>query len=157
MIRTRPLTTGPRRHQPNMRSRSGHSRAGNGSVICARIWSSETNTSKNTAFAATCSSARILYGRIRARCYPTHSMATYFPLIRSTLAPTKWTGTTFSTSSTRLPYDKQGVPLLNQSPFVERRHMTAAYGNRWDEFSARIKQMDPDGRMLNPFFAALLS
>jgi FAD/FMN-containing dehydrogenase len=54
-------------------------------------------------------------------------------------------------------YERKGVPLLNQSPFVDRRHMTAAYGTRWDEFSARIKKMDPDGRMLNPFFAALLS
>jgi hypothetical protein len=54
-------------------------------------------------------------------------------------------------------YERNGVPLLNQSPFVDRHHMTAAYGTRWDDFSAQIKKMDPDGRMLNPFFAALLS
>jgi len=54
-------------------------------------------------------------------------------------------------------YERNGVPLLNQSPFVDRLHMTAAYGTRWEEFSSRIKKMDPDGRMLNPFFAALLS
>lgn len=53
--------------------------------------------------------------------------------------------------------ERNGVPLLNQSPFVNRLHLTAAYGTRWDDFSARIKKMDPDGRMLNPFFAALLS
>jgi FAD/FMN-containing dehydrogenase len=54
-------------------------------------------------------------------------------------------------------HERNGVPLLNQSPFVNRLHVTAAYGTRWQDFSARIKKMDPDGRMLNPFFAALLS
>jgi hypothetical protein len=54
-------------------------------------------------------------------------------------------------------YERNGIPLLNQSPFVDRLQVTAAYGTRWEEFSARIKEMDPDGRMLNPFFAALLS
>ncbi|MGH6834436.1 MAG: FAD-binding protein [Methylocella sp.] len=54
-------------------------------------------------------------------------------------------------------YQRNGVPLLNQSPFVERRYVTAAYGTRWEDFSARMKAMDPDGRMVNPFFAALLS
>jgi hypothetical protein len=54
-------------------------------------------------------------------------------------------------------YERNGVPLLNQSTFVDRLQVTAAYGTRWEEFSARIKEMDPDGRMLNPFFAALLS
>jgi FAD/FMN-containing dehydrogenase len=54
-------------------------------------------------------------------------------------------------------HERNGIPLLNQSPFVDRLHVTSAYGTRWEEFSARIKQMDPDGRMLNPFFAALLS
>jgi hypothetical protein len=54
-------------------------------------------------------------------------------------------------------HERNGIPLLNQSPFVDRLHVTAAYGTRWEDFSARIKQMDPDGRMLNPFFAALLS
>lgn len=50
-----------------------------------------------------------------------------------------------------------GIPLLNQSPFVERRHMEAAYGPRWLEFSEWVRTMDPEGRMLNPFFADLLS
>jgi hypothetical protein len=54
-------------------------------------------------------------------------------------------------------YERNGIPLLNQSPFVDRLQVTAAYGTRWEEFSALIKEMDPDGRMLNPFFAALLS
>ena len=54
-------------------------------------------------------------------------------------------------------YLRGGIPLLNQSPFVERKHMEAAYGQRWAEYSAWVRTMDPSGRMLNPFFAELLS
>jgi FAD/FMN-containing dehydrogenase len=54
-------------------------------------------------------------------------------------------------------YKRNGIPLLNQSPFVARRHVEAAYGARWSEFSQWVGQQDPQGRMLNPFFAALLS
>jgi FAD/FMN-containing dehydrogenase len=54
-------------------------------------------------------------------------------------------------------YKRNGIPLFNQSPFVERRHAEAAYGQRWKEFSAHVRQADPQGRMLNPFFEALLS
>ena len=54
-------------------------------------------------------------------------------------------------------YKRNGIPLLNQSPFVERRHVEAAYGARWAEFSQWVRQEDPGGRMLNPFFAGLLS
>jgi FAD/FMN-containing dehydrogenase len=54
-------------------------------------------------------------------------------------------------------YERNGIPLLNQSPFVERRHVEAAYGTRWSAFSARVRMEDPQERMLNPFFANLLS
>ena len=54
-------------------------------------------------------------------------------------------------------YQRNGIPLLNQSPFVERKHVEAAYGQRWLEFSAAVRKADPEGRMLNPFFAELLS
>ena len=54
-------------------------------------------------------------------------------------------------------YKRNGIPLLNQSPFVERRHVEAAYGTRWSAFSAQVRKEDPQGRMLNPFFAELLS
>jgi hypothetical protein len=54
-------------------------------------------------------------------------------------------------------HKRNGIPLLNQSPFVERRHVEAAYGARWREFSARAREADPQGRMLNPFFEQLLS
>ena len=54
-------------------------------------------------------------------------------------------------------YQRGGIPLLNQSPFVERKHVEAAYGQRWVDFSAWVRSVDPDGRMRNPFFAELLS
>lgn len=54
-------------------------------------------------------------------------------------------------------YKRNGIPLLNQSPFVEKRHVEAAYGTRWSAFSAHVRKEDPQGRMLNPFFAELLS
>jgi hypothetical protein len=54
-------------------------------------------------------------------------------------------------------YQRNGIPLLNQSPFVERKHVEAAYGQRWLDFSKWIREMDPKRRMLNPFFAGLLS
>jgi hypothetical protein len=54
-------------------------------------------------------------------------------------------------------YKRNGIPLLNQSPLVERRHVEDAYGARWSEFSQWVRQQDEQGRMLNPFFAALLS
>ena len=54
-------------------------------------------------------------------------------------------------------FERNGIPLLNQSPFVERKHVEAAFGSRWLEFSRWIRSVDPNGRMLNPFFAALLS
>jgi hypothetical protein len=52
---------------------------------------------------------------------------------------------------------RNGIPLLNQSPFVTQANVQAAYGQRWIQFSAAVRTMDPTGRMLNPFFAALLS
>jgi FAD/FMN-containing dehydrogenase len=54
-------------------------------------------------------------------------------------------------------HKRNGIPLLNQSPFVERRHVEAAYGARWKEFSRRVTEADPGRRMLNPFFEELLS
>jgi FAD/FMN-containing dehydrogenase len=52
--------------------------------------------------------------------------------------------------------EHSGTPLLNQSPFVERKHVEAAYGQRWHDFSSWVRSVDPAGRMLNPFFAELL-
>lgn len=54
-------------------------------------------------------------------------------------------------------FQRGGFPLLNQSPLVERRHVEAAYGQRWAEFSDAVCEADPKARMLNPFFSALLN
>jgi FAD/FMN-containing dehydrogenase len=54
-------------------------------------------------------------------------------------------------------HQRNGVPLLNQTPFVEKKHVTQGYGGRWREFSDWVRGADPDKRMLNPFFASLLA
>jgi FAD/FMN-containing dehydrogenase len=53
--------------------------------------------------------------------------------------------------------DHGGVPLLNQTPFLERRHVKDAFGDRLSKFEAKRRQFDPDGRMLNDYFAKLLA
>jgi D-arabinono-1,4-lactone oxidase len=50
-----------------------------------------------------------------------------------------------------------GIPLLNQSPFVTRGQVSAAYGPSWQQFSDAVRTADPGGRMLNTYFAALLA
>lgn len=52
---------------------------------------------------------------------------------------------------------RAGIPLFNQSPFITRQQCEQAYAQRWTEFSAWVRSVDPDGRMLNPFFKELLS
>jgi FAD/FMN-containing dehydrogenase len=51
---------------------------------------------------------------------------------------------------------RNGIPLLNQSPFITREQCEQAYGERWAQFRDWVRSVDPDGRMLNPFFAELL-
>ena len=53
-------------------------------------------------------------------------------------------------------HSRGGIPLLNQSPFVAREHVVAAYGARWKQLSDWVRTVDPNGRMLNPFFQELL-
>lgn len=48
-----------------------------------------------------------------------------------------------------------GKPLLNQSPFVTRPQVEAAYGQKWTDLVNWIRTMDPNQRMLNPYFADL--
>lgn len=49
-----------------------------------------------------------------------------------------------------------GIPLLNQSPFVERDHVVAAFGDRWKRLCEWVREVDPHGRMRNEFFDELL-
>lgn len=53
-------------------------------------------------------------------------------------------------------YQHKGIPLLTQTPLLKKQYVVAAYGERWREFSDWVRRMDPDRRMLNPFFADLL-
>lgn len=54
-------------------------------------------------------------------------------------------------------FKRNGIPLLNQSPFVEAKHVQAAFGQRWQQFATAVQSMDPSHRMLNPFFAELFT
>jgi hypothetical protein len=49
-----------------------------------------------------------------------------------------------------------GRPLLNQSPFVKREHVEAAYGQRWFDLVKWLRTVDPGQRMVNPYFAGLM-
>lgn len=53
-------------------------------------------------------------------------------------------------------FARGGIPLLNQSPFVRREHVAAAYGDRWETLARWIAEADPERRMVSPFFAELL-
>jgi FAD/FMN-containing dehydrogenase len=53
-------------------------------------------------------------------------------------------------------HSRGGIPLLNQSPFVAKEHVVAAYGERWQQLSDWVRAVDPNGRMFNPFFKVLL-
>ncbi len=53
-------------------------------------------------------------------------------------------------------YARGGSPLLNQSPFVKKAHVVAAYGDRWTQLCAWIREQDPTGRMVNDFFKDLM-
>ena len=74
--------------------------------------------------------------------------------IHSSTDDTAWRD--FLRAFNEFAFQNGGIPLLNQSPFVERKHVEAAYGQRWVEFGQWVKSMDPGGRMRNPFFASLL-
>jgi FAD/FMN-containing dehydrogenase len=50
-----------------------------------------------------------------------------------------------------------GVPLLNQTPYLERAHFTDEYRARLRRFDTQRRQFDPGDRMLNDYFARLLA
>ena len=50
-----------------------------------------------------------------------------------------------------------GVPLLNQTPHLTREQVRRAFGTRLTEFEAARRRFDPGDRMLNAYFADLLS
>jgi hypothetical protein len=50
-----------------------------------------------------------------------------------------------------------GVPLLNQTPFLEHQHLERAFGDQLQAFEALRREFDPQNRMLNDYFARLLN
>ena len=52
--------------------------------------------------------------------------------------------------------DRAGVPLFNQTPHLERRHVARAFGERLERFEKIRRRFDPRDRMLNEYFAKLL-
>jgi FAD/FMN-containing dehydrogenase len=49
-----------------------------------------------------------------------------------------------------------GKPLPNQTPQLTPAQMRRAYGDRLEAFAQARRAHDPDGRLLNPYFGALL-
>jgi len=49
-----------------------------------------------------------------------------------------------------------GVPLFNQTPWLERRHVERAFGERLVRFEAARRRFDPRNRLLSHYFASLL-
>jgi FAD/FMN-containing dehydrogenase len=48
--------------------------------------------------------------------------------------------------------ERGGVPLFNQTKWIEPRQARRAFGERLDRFRAAVKQHDPDQRLLNIYF-----
>ena len=63
---------------------------------------------------------------------------------------------TFLKAFNEWAHQRGGIPLLNQSPFVKKEHVVAAYGDRWKKLGDWLRTVDPDRRMVNEFFADLL-
>ncbi|MET0687799.1 MAG: FAD-binding oxidoreductase [Methyloceanibacter sp.] len=53
--------------------------------------------------------------------------------------------------------ERRGVPLLNQTPFLNRDQVRKAFGVRWSQFGALRREADPKNRMLDSYFRELLS
>ncbi len=53
--------------------------------------------------------------------------------------------------------DRNGKPLLNQTPQLTAAMLKKAYGDKLQTLEATRKQYDPDNRLLNAYFAELLS
>jgi len=63
---------------------------------------------------------------------------------------------TFLEAFNEWAHERGGLPLLNQSPFVTRKHVVDAYGDRWRKLGEWLATIDPERRMVNEFFAELL-
>jgi FAD/FMN-containing dehydrogenase len=90
---------------------------------------------------------------------------------RSSLLSYSWDGTVHTTdpSSTADPgwlefvraynefcSERDGIPLLNQTPELEPHHMRRAFGDRLDRFEEIRRRHDPDERLLSNYFRQFL-
>jgi FAD/FMN-containing dehydrogenase len=48
--------------------------------------------------------------------------------------------------------ERGGIPLFNQTKWIEPAQARRAFGERIDRFRAQVERYDPDGRMLNRYF-----
>ena len=87
--------------------------------------------SGGTGSAATCRSARTTFGRTAARCSPTRHDGDVFSIdpIHAPSDQAAWDR--FLKEFNEFAAKRNGIPLLNQSPFVTRAHCEQAYGPRW--------------------------
>jgi FAD/FMN-containing dehydrogenase len=53
--------------------------------------------------------------------------------------------------------ERGGTPLFNQTPFLTRDMVRRAFGTRLQQFAARRKEADPQGRFLDNYFREFLS
>jgi FAD/FMN-containing dehydrogenase len=53
--------------------------------------------------------------------------------------------------------DRNGVPLLNQTPALTPAIVQKAFGDHLTAIATAAKQYDPNGRLVNPYFKSLLS
>ena len=51
---------------------------------------------------------------------------------------------------------RDGKPLLNQTPQLTPAQLHRAYGDRLEAFARARRAHDPEDRLLNPYFGALL-
>jgi FAD/FMN-containing dehydrogenase len=64
---------------------------------------------------------------------------------------------TFLEAYNQFCIDRDGKPLLNQTFGLTAAIVQKAFGARWKTFADTRRQYDPDGRLLNGYFRALLS
>lgn len=63
----------------------------------------------------------------------------------------------FATAFNDFAVARGGQPLMNQTPQLDSKHMRQAFGNRLKQFKDYREQFDPERRLLNAYFAGLLS
>ena len=108
--------------------------------------------SRNTIFAATWRLGRTSSARIRSSLLSYTHDGDIFSIDPIHAYTDKPAWDRFLKEFNEFAYKRNGIPLLNQSPFVERRHVEAAYGARWKEFSYVGQAAGPGRSNAEPIF-----